>query len=273
MGYSAGEIKVFLQLNDGVDKVLALHPNERGDEITAIQTMMGVFASGQGYNESFKNTYKNYRYGCAVEYKGTADLYVRSGAIAIADASGNLRLRFNTSDITVTWANIDTGAEANAKYYVYAIADASGTTFTIKISTSASAPSGCTFYRKIGEFTNSTDIIQEGVVSTGFWPGLKLGTMITKSIGTVYGPALTDGYVTACEQGTQYAHLIGYANANADPTTGAVKDRCYTVGTSIYVYANVGFMVHKGEYWKVVTSSTTPVEQICTWEPFLPVLA
>jgi len=33
-------VKIFLQLQDGVDYVIAQHPNERGDEITAIETWL-----------------------------------------------------------------------------------------------------------------------------------------------------------------------------------------------------------------------------------------
>ena len=41
-----GAIKNFLQLEDGVDTVLAQHPNERGDEITAIETELGTDPAG-----------------------------------------------------------------------------------------------------------------------------------------------------------------------------------------------------------------------------------
>ncbi len=37
-----GAIKTFTQLVDGVDDVIAAHQNERGDEITAIETELGV---------------------------------------------------------------------------------------------------------------------------------------------------------------------------------------------------------------------------------------
>jgi hypothetical protein len=39
-------IKTFTQLQDGVDTVLAAHPNERGDEITAIQAELGTSPKG-----------------------------------------------------------------------------------------------------------------------------------------------------------------------------------------------------------------------------------
>lgn len=39
-------IKNFLILEDGVDKVIAQHPNERADEITAIETELGTLPKG-----------------------------------------------------------------------------------------------------------------------------------------------------------------------------------------------------------------------------------
>lgn len=44
-----GGIKTFTQLVDGIDDVLALHANERGDEITAIETELGTFPSERLY--------------------------------------------------------------------------------------------------------------------------------------------------------------------------------------------------------------------------------
>jgi len=41
-----GSIKNFLTLEDGVDTVLAQHPNERADEITAIETELGANVAG-----------------------------------------------------------------------------------------------------------------------------------------------------------------------------------------------------------------------------------
>ena len=41
-----GAIKNFLTLEDGVDNVLAQHMNERGDEITAIETELGADVAG-----------------------------------------------------------------------------------------------------------------------------------------------------------------------------------------------------------------------------------
>jgi hypothetical protein len=149
--------KTFTAVVNGVTKLIATLFNSPYDEIEAIETMLGAMGSTQAYCDSYKNMLKTYRSGCDVEYKAAGEIYVRSGEICIVDASGNARFRVNPSDTTVTWAMIDTGAEASStQYYVYACADASGTTFTIKISTNATTPTGATFYRKIGRFYNNS---------------------------------------------------------------------------------------------------------------------
>lgn len=148
--------KTFSAVVNGVTKLVAALFNSPYDEIEAIETFIGATGGGaQAYSDSLTNLLFNYRRGCAIEYKSAADIYVRLGEIMVTDASGNRRLRRNTSDTTVTWSNIDTGSEANSTtYYVYAVADASATTFTVKISTNSSTPSGCTFYKRLGSFYN-----------------------------------------------------------------------------------------------------------------------
>ena len=154
--------KTFSQVVNGVTKLVALLFNVAYDEAEAIETFIGAQGcTSQAYTSSLKDLLSDYQKGCQCDYKGIADLYVRSGALAIADASGNIRIRRNPSDTTVQWAasglcdGLDTGSEAaNTQYYIYAVADTATTTFTVKISTSASAPTGATFYRKLGSFYN-----------------------------------------------------------------------------------------------------------------------
>ena len=158
-------VKNFLTLNDGVDRIVAAHPNDRGGEITAIETLLGALGSIQSNSESLKNLLIDFNKSVHVEYLTAATLTLKAGEIAIPDASGNVRWRRNTSDLTVTWANIDIGAEANDTYYVYAVADTAGTGFTAKVSLSASLPYEGVFYRKIGSFINSAGDISENSVA------------------------------------------------------------------------------------------------------------
>lgn len=147
--------KTFSQVVNGVTKLVAALFNLNYDETEAIETLIGAMGSTQANTDSYKNLLKNYKQACNVEYKSATEVYIRAGQLAVSDASGNMRFRVNTSDLTLTWTDIDTGAEENSTlYYVYVLADAAGTTFTGKISKSASAPSGATFYRKVGSFYN-----------------------------------------------------------------------------------------------------------------------
>ena len=102
---------------------------------------------------------QNYR-TARLSYTSAASLTVSAGGVMVSNSDGSIRLMlYNTAATTVTWANLDTGAEAaSTTYYVYAVASAvTDTTFTIKISTNAAAPSGVTYYKKIGSFYNSSD--------------------------------------------------------------------------------------------------------------------
>ena len=85
-------------------------------------------------------------------------LTAEAGAIAIPDSAGTVvRWRRNTASTTITWSDIDTGAEANSTtYYIYATADVDETTYRFKISASSTAPSGITYYRKIASFFNDS---------------------------------------------------------------------------------------------------------------------
>ena len=239
------QVKNFLLLQDGIDKVLAQHPNERGDEITAVQTMLGAIGVGQAYTESFKNTLLGYRRGCHLEYKSATDLYVRLGEISVPDVSNNLRFRRNISDLTVDWSMLDTGAEAsNTTYYVYAVADASATTFTVKISTSASAPAGATFYRRLGSFVNNAS----GDISKPMYNDVPcfLAVDTTRAPNTVYQAEcdlLVYFYVSTGGNG---ADINMITDSSASPSTVLGK-----VNIANGIYPPCSMSVKKGDYWNV----------------------
>ncbi len=100
----------------------------------------------------------DYKSGCKLEYVSTATFYVKAGGVVCSNEAGTTnRIRRNTANTTVTWADIDIGSEAvSTTYYVYAVADADATTFTVKISTSATKPNGVTYYRRLGTFYNNS---------------------------------------------------------------------------------------------------------------------
>lgn len=99
------------------------------------------------------------RFACKIVYASASTITVETGVIAMPNsAESTVRWRRTTSNITVTWSDIDTGEEESSKtYYLYAVADSDATTFTVMISGSATSPTGATHYRRLGSFYNDSD--------------------------------------------------------------------------------------------------------------------
>ncbi len=91
-------------------------------------------------------------------YSSATAITASNGSVVCSDSGGTIRkMRLNPSTTSVSFTDIDTGAEASATtYYVWANCDADATTATFKISASSSAPSGVTYYAKIGSFYNNS---------------------------------------------------------------------------------------------------------------------
>lgn len=96
--------------------------------------------------------------GCKISYSTVAQITVGAGGVVVSNSAGTVRLMLaNTSATTVTWANIESGGSeaASTVYYVYAVGSATtDTVFTVVISTSSTAPSGVTYYKRLGYFYN-----------------------------------------------------------------------------------------------------------------------
>ena len=118
----------------------------------------------------------NYRNNLSVIYASASTLAVLPGEVAIPNAAISVvRYRETTTNTTVSWADIDTGAEATStQYYVYATADTDVTGMVFKISASSTAPSGMTYYRKIGYFYNdaSGNIVNIGNIKDASVPNI-----------------------------------------------------------------------------------------------------
>lgn len=127
--------------------------------ISDLDTVIGI------NNEALDRILSTYRNGATIVYKSVSDIYVYAGEVVCSNSAGSVRkFRQNTSNTTVTWANLDTGVEQSSKwYYIYAVADTDVTTFTCVISVSSSAPAGCTYYLKLGSFYNNA----AGDITTG----------------------------------------------------------------------------------------------------------
>ena len=110
----------------------------------------------------------NYRQGLVLTYNDASTIIATAGEVVVTDGTTKLMLK-NAGNTTINWTMIDTGAEApSTTYYVYATATTNAdTAITYKISLSASAPSGATWYKRIGSFTNdvSSNITASSIVN------------------------------------------------------------------------------------------------------------
>ena len=113
-------------------------------------------------NNALDRLVSNYREGAKLKYNSVATVDITAGEVTCSNTAGTLRrFRSNTSTLNVTWADIDAGAESNATYYIFALADADATTFTASISLSSTTPTGATYYARLGSFVNSGGDIQD----------------------------------------------------------------------------------------------------------------
>lgn len=158
--------------------------NGTGEEtLLGTETVSDIDASiNQHIVEPLDRLLQDYRQGVQLVYNSVSTIDISSGSISCENSGGTItRMRQNTSTTTLTWSDLDSGSEASSTtYYVYAVCDADATTFTGVISTNSSTPSGVTYYKRLGEFTNDsgsdiTDtkndnermIVSTGTVSNG----------------------------------------------------------------------------------------------------------
>lgn len=99
-----------------------------------------------------------HRQGLYLQYLGADTIRVTAGECVVSDAGGTTRLfQRNTTSIDIGWGNIDVPAEATSTtYYVYAYQNVTAT-FTVDffISTSVAAPTGGTYFLRLGSFYNN----------------------------------------------------------------------------------------------------------------------
>jgi hypothetical protein len=108
-------------------------------------------------NNATDRLLSEFRQGMVVSYASASTLSAEAGQVTCSNSAGTIRkMRSNPSATTITWSDIDTGAEAiSTTYYVYAVADADATTVTFKISISNTAPTGVTYYKRLCSFYNN----------------------------------------------------------------------------------------------------------------------
>jgi hypothetical protein len=194
-----------------------------------------------------------------LSYSSATTIAVSAGEVVCSNSDASVRkMRQNTSATNVTFSDIDTGAEASSTtYYLYANCDADATTATFKVSASSTAPTGVTYYKRLGSFYNdsSSNITVGGVSNDSNTFRGSLGAWETKSADTTY-QALTDGFVVFDQRyvsGSEvWARIDGYTDSSSSPTTF----RCGAFKPWNIAGSNACTMpVKKGDYWKTVTAT------------------
>ena len=220
-----------------------------GDNPTTISTSI---PENNAALDLMLSTYSN----CKITYTSASEISVSAGGVMVSNSTGAVRLMLaNTSATSVTFSNIDTGAEeASTTYYVYAVgSDTTDTEFTVKLSKSATSPTGATYYLRIGSFYNDASGNISLISNDN---GLaELGALVSKSADTTY-QAFTDGFVTAytAEKEDSFS-IYGYTDSSSAPTTLVAHSKVRPYGTS--GSACIFFPVKKGDYWKVTLSNVT----------------
>ena len=206
----------------------------------------------------------NYRRGYTLSYSSGSTLVASSGEIVVSNSGGTVRLFLaDTSSTNITFANIDTGAEASATtYYVYCGTNsATASACTFYLSTSSTAPTGVTYYARLGSIyndasSNITRINNDSVTN-------EIGEKESKTDGVTY-QATTDGYFigyVTCGTTTSVGEVLGYSDNSSSPTTLLGAGHCIkATGTISQTSASDegSFMipVKQGDYYKGVLSSS-----------------
>lgn len=152
-------VDVETPLVDGTDYVEADNVNVSYLDISSVQTFVGASGAAQSHNTDILTQLANFK-APILQYNSSSSFDVLAGSVVTQNSGGSIKkLRRNTATVNVTSANLDTGAMAVGYYYVYAVGDAAATTFTVKFSTSSSAPTGVTHYALIGWFYNETGAV------------------------------------------------------------------------------------------------------------------
>ena len=214
----------------------------------------------------------NYQEACRLSYASSSTLTVGAGEIKLSNAGGTIRLmQKNTSSITATWGMIDTGSEENSKtYYIWAYQETvADTDFDICVSTSSSAPSGKTYFARIGDFYNdSSGNITLIDNDNEKW---EFGTKVSKSDNVSY-QAATDGFFlgTITTSNVSGARIFGYSDSANPPTTmlGSASV-CVVVGgiaeTAYLSHDSFCIPVKAGDYYKGVKSYTVGAPTVAYW--------
>lgn len=197
-------------------------------------------------------------------YSSASTIVASIGEVMVSNSAGTARLMLNnTSATNITFSDLDTGSEASATtYYVYAVAaSATAETATFKISTSSTAPTGVTYYKRLGSFyndssSNITNPKNDNVLEFGDWE--------SKTIGTTY-QATTDGFLTV--NGVR-SSSVAYIDVVSDQSSSPSTVRCRSTSSdsgNVYVIG-ISCFAKEGDYYKANSSGNLTTQKMF-WLP------
>lgn len=226
-------------------------------------------------NDAIDRMLSEYREGCKITYASASTVTVGAGQIMLSNSTDTIRLmQSNASAITVTWSMIDTGSEAASKiYYLWAFQETvTDSDFEVCLSLSSSAPSGKTYYKKLGSIYNNSagHITRINDDSERF----AYGAWVAKSNNVQY-QAMTDG------------EFIGVVSAGASPSGGRIlaytgESSASSIRNAASVHVNTGssyetayqnydgfsVSVKAGDYYKgVLAYSGNACSATYYWQP------
>jgi hypothetical protein len=173
-------------LTDGIDIIEADNVNNAYVPINSIETFIGASGAAQSHNTDILAQIFASLPTIKFSYTDAATISASVGISRPQNSGGTVRkMRRLTSAASITFADIDTGAEANSTaYYIWGTGDTATTVPVFKISTSASAPTGMTHYELLGGFYNdgSGNIIENSIWSIA---GMQVRQVKRKEIATV----------------------------------------------------------------------------------------
>lgn len=241
------------------DEWLKTRPALAGDQWTAWP------AASQANNAAIDRMLANYREGMTLTYASATTISVTAGEIMCSNAAGDTRkMRQNTSATNVTFSDLDTGSEASSTtYYIYANCDADATTATFKISASSTAPTGVTYYKRLGSFYNDASSNITQIVNDNLRQARERQA---KTANATY-QALTDGFVEfyGCAGTVRGQQMYIYSDNLSTPTTLRGQ---YGSGSDQGSGALLSIFAKAGDYYKTTFSSTDSCTATVNFIPY-----
>lgn len=191
-----------------------------------------------------------------LQYASSSTMTVMAGTCVVSNSQGTIRLfMLDTSNTTITSANLDTGSlTANTTYYVYATAATNAaTTSTYYISASNTAPSGQSYYYQIGSFitdanTQITNINNNSII------GSSNQLTTTKSINVPY-QALTD-LTAGCYANPHTTEVSVSLETGSISTSLTTIQVCGNANTSQNMECSISWPIRKGDFYEFVSNAT-----------------